>query len=59
MKNKLKIFVGLIFFSLSIFSFKEVYADSSLRLQNLDFDITVNEDASIDVIEKWEIEIRK
>ena len=58
MKNKLKIFVVLIFFSLSIFSFKEVYADSSLRLQNLDFDITVNEDASIDVIENWEIEIR-
>ena len=58
MKNKIKLFSIFvsIYFILSFLSLNNVYA-GNLRMNNLDFNVVVNEDASMDVTEKWRIRI--
>lgn len=55
-KTKLKLFIVFIFIFMTIFVTNKVQAVT--RIENLDFDITVNEDSSIDVIENLRIKIR-
>ena len=58
MKNKFKIFTILLIFGFLIlfFTSNNVYA-GNLKLQNLDFEVSINEDASMDVLERWKIKI--
>lgn len=58
MKNKFKVFTLLFvfFFSIVLLHSNDVYA-GNLKLKNLDFQVLINEDASMDVIERWNIRI--
>lgn len=53
--GKLSVLLFCIFMVLSTFNF--VKADSSLKLKNLNFDVKINSDGSMDVTEIWDINI--
>lgn len=55
MKNK-KILLSILFAIIMLFVIQNK-AQASLNLNNLDFDVQINEDGSMDVTEKWDIHI--
>ena len=57
MKNSIKITLFLLFFMLIGISSNQVFADSELKLEDLQYEITVNSDGSMDVVETWDIDI--
>ena len=58
MKKKVKYFTLLLvfFIGISLIYSNNVYA-GNLKIKDLNLTVQVNEDASMDVIEKWKIEI--
>lgn len=58
-KIKKFVFVALFLFIIMIFCENNVKADSYLHLNNLEFNVQVNDDASINVTEYWDIEIEE
>ena len=57
MKNRIKITLFLLLFMFIGISSNQVFADSELRLEDLKYEITVNSDGSMDVVETWDIDI--
>jgi len=51
--------IAIFLFTIAILGGNNVKADSYLHLNNLKFDVQINEDASINVTEYWDIEIEK
>lgn len=58
-KIKRFLIIAIFLFTIAILGGNNVKADSYLHLNNLKFDVQINEDASINVTEYWDIEIEE
>ena len=58
MKKKLRSGILFVFLFISISFFSDKILAANLKLNDLKFEITVNEDASMNVTEIWDIKIK-
>ena len=54
---KIRKLIGIFIASLLLILIGTTKSDASLHLTNLDFDVQINEDGSMDVTETWDINI--